>query len=57
MDLPVAVRERRGLPGKGDHAFLAEQIKRILVPIQYQCHLVKLIGSLRGKPLTKIYKL
>lgn len=22
-----------------------------------QCHLVKLIGSLRGKPLTKIYKL
>ena len=35
MDLPVAVRERRGLPGKGDHAFLAEQIKRILVPIQY----------------------
>ena len=35
MDLPVAVRERRGLPEKGDHAFLAEQIKRILVPIQY----------------------
>lgn len=25
--------------------------------VQSQCHLVKLIGSLRGKPLTKIYKL
>ncbi|MFR4782402.1 MAG: hypothetical protein ACLUAR_05635 [Pilosibacter sp.] len=25
--------------------------------VQNQCHLVKLIGSLRGKPLTKIYKL
>ena len=27
------------------------------VEVQRQCHLVKLIGSLRGKPLTKIYKL
>ena len=28
MDLPVAVRERRGLTRKGDHAFLAERIKK-----------------------------
>ncbi len=28
-----------------------------LVITENQCHLVKLIGSLRGKPLTKIYKL
>lgn len=27
------------------------------VRVEDQCHLVKLIGSLRGKPLTKIYKL
>ena len=30
MDLPMAVKERRGLTRKGDHAFLAERIKRIL---------------------------
>ena len=30
---------------------------RVTMKVLNQCHLVKLIGSLRGKPLTKIYKL
>lgn len=35
---------------------LAQKIRSALT-VKKQCHLVKLIGSLRGKPLTKIYKL
>ena len=36
---------------------LREELNSSAVSEQNQCHLVKLIGSLRGKPLTKIYKL
>ena len=73
FDVLISIMEKKGaegyiqliegldnIPKQGYKCGLCKIISYCLrknVTVQNQCHLVKLIGSLRGKPLTKIYNL